>query len=108
MALGATNRAVQEKLVEIAQTHRLTQIHELPTRQDSHLDLVFTSNPSLIKASANIPGLSDHDAAITDMTPASAHTELDGSQGNVFALGRRTGMDSGCRKHPHCPGGCCQ
>ena len=31
------------------------------------LDLVFTSNPSLIKTSVSVPGISDHDIVITDM-----------------------------------------
>ena len=63
---GASERPVQEKLVELSLKHHLSQIHELPTRQGSHLDLVFATNPSLTKASVNIPGLSDHDAIITD------------------------------------------
>ena len=41
---GASERPVQEKLVELSLKHHLSQIHELPTGQGSHLDLVFTTN----------------------------------------------------------------
>ena len=64
--LGADNRSVKENLVNISQKHQLGQVHEEPTCEDSQLDLVFTSNPSLIKSSTNIPGLSDHNAITTD------------------------------------------
>ena len=30
------------------------------------LDLVFTTNPSLIKFSVSVPGISDHDIVVTD------------------------------------------
>ena len=31
------------------------------------LDLVFTYNPTLVKSTVSIPGLSDHDAIVTDI-----------------------------------------
>jgi hypothetical protein len=46
--------------------HNLTQVHNQPTREGNLLDLVFVSNPSLVKPSTNVPGISDHDI-ITDM-----------------------------------------
>ena len=46
--------------------HNLTQVHNQPTREGNLLDLVFVSNPSLVKSSTNVPGISDHDI-ITDM-----------------------------------------
>ena len=46
--------------------HNLTQVHNQPTREGNLLDLVFVSNPSLVKSSTNVPGISDHDM-ITDM-----------------------------------------
>ena len=36
------------------------------TRQENVLDLVFTDNPSLIKNSQSIPGISDHAMVVTD------------------------------------------
>ena len=41
-------------------------MHDQPTRQDNVLDLVFTDNPSLIKNSQSIPGISDHAMVVTD------------------------------------------
>ena len=36
------------------------------TRQDNILDLVFTNNPSLVKSSTSVPGISDHAMVVTD------------------------------------------
>ena len=58
---------VQQQLIETTTSASLTQIHDQPTRADNMLDLVFTSNPSLIKTSVSVPGISDHDIVITDM-----------------------------------------
>ena len=44
----------------------LSQIHEQPTRGENMLDLVFVSNPSLMKSSVSVPGISDHDIVVTD------------------------------------------
>lgn len=37
------------------------------TRENSLLDLVFTSNTSQVKSSVSLPGISDHDVVVTDM-----------------------------------------
>ena len=60
------DKKIQEHLIEVSNNHNLTQIHREPTRQNNLLDLVFTSNPTLVKSSTNIPGISDHDIVITD------------------------------------------
>ncbi|CAC5373547.1 unnamed protein product [Mytilus coruscus] len=52
--------------MEVIISHSLTQIHETPTRGSNLLDIVLTSNPSLIKTSSNAPGISDHDMIVTD------------------------------------------
>ena len=41
-------------------------MHNQPTRQDNILDLVFTNNPSLVKSSTSVPGISDHAMVVTD------------------------------------------
>jgi hypothetical protein len=63
---GASDREVQLALLDITSEYGLTQIHDKPTREGNMLDLAFTNNPSLIKASGNAPGISDHDIVITD------------------------------------------
>ncbi len=46
--------------------YNLTQVHDQPTREQNMLDLTFTTNPSLIKSTANAPGISDHAMVVTD------------------------------------------
>ena len=62
----ASDKAVQQALIDTTSAN-LTQIHESPTREHNILDLVFTSNPTLVKSSISIPGLSDHEAIVTDI-----------------------------------------
>jgi len=61
---GAPDREVQQALIDFATEHNLTQVHQQPTRDDNILDLVFISNPSLVKISTSIPGISDHTMVI--------------------------------------------
>ena len=63
---NAQDKEIQKALMEVIVSHSITQIHELPTRGENLLDLILTSNPSLIKSSTNVPGISDHDIIITD------------------------------------------
>lgn len=43
----------------------MTQVHNEPIKENNILDLIFTMNPSLLKSSTNIPGISDHAIIIT-------------------------------------------
>ena len=63
---NAPDREVQQALIDVAIDFNLTQVHEKPTREDNLLDLVFTTNPTLIKSSSNTPGISDHDIVVVD------------------------------------------
>ncbi|CAC5371135.1 unnamed protein product [Mytilus coruscus] len=63
---NAQYKEIQRALMEVIISHSLTQIHETPTRGNNLLDIVVTSNPSLIKTSSNAPGISDHDMIVTD------------------------------------------
>ena len=63
---NAPDKAIQQALIDITIKHGLTQVHNQPTRQESILDLVFTNNPSVIKTSTSIPGISDHAMVVTD------------------------------------------
>ena len=64
---GAADREIQQALVELSIEHGLTQIHNEPTRYGNMLDLVFTNNPSLVKSSYSVPGISDHAMVVTDL-----------------------------------------
>ena len=63
---GAQDRELQHQLAEVMSSSSLTQVHNQPTRLSALLDLTFTSNPSLMKNSSSVPGLSDHDMVVTD------------------------------------------
>ena len=43
------DRNVQQKLINLTPENNLTQVHDQPTRNGKILDLVFTTNSSLIK-----------------------------------------------------------
>ena len=66
MHTGSSDKTIQEHLVSMSSDFGLTQLQEEPTRQGNILDLAFTTNPSLIKSTSVIPGISDHDAVIID------------------------------------------
>ena len=63
---NASDREIQQALIDITTEHGLTQVHNQSTRQDNILDLVFTNNPSLVKSSTSVPGISDHAMVVTD------------------------------------------
>ena len=63
---NAQDKEIQQALIDISIDFNLTQVHEKPTREDNLLDLVFTTNPSLVKSSSNAPGISDHDLVVVD------------------------------------------
>lgn len=60
------DKHVQQLLIDLSVEFNLTQMHDKPTREQNLLDLVFTTNPSLIKSTSNAPGISDHAIVITD------------------------------------------
>ena len=64
---GAPDRLIQQAVADATNEHHLTQIHSDPTRQNRLLDLVFVSNPTLVKHSTSTPGLGDHHAVVTDL-----------------------------------------
>ena len=47
--------------------HGLTKVHDQPTRDINMLNVVFTNNPSTVKTSTSIPGISDHAMIVTDI-----------------------------------------
>ena len=66
VAPRSPQREVQQMLITIAEKYNLHQVHEQPTREGNLLDLVFTTNPTLLKASVSIPGVADHDMVVSD------------------------------------------
>ena len=66
MRSNASDREIQQALIDITNEHGLKQVHNQPTRQDNILDLVFTNNPSLVKSSTSVPEINDHAMVVTD------------------------------------------
>ena len=64
---GAADREVQQALLDLSIEHGLTQVHNQPTRDNNMLDLVFTNNPSFVKTSTSVPGISDRAMIVTDI-----------------------------------------
>ena len=63
---GANQIKVQQGILDILAENHLDQIQHEPSCEDRILDLFITSHPGLIKNCCVIPGISDHDAVITD------------------------------------------
>ena len=63
---SADDCKVQQAIADITSDSLLTQIHHEPTRLENTLDLVFTSNPTLVKSSKSVPGISDHNIVVSD------------------------------------------
>ena len=64
---AAADREVQEALLDVTIEHGLSQVNDQPTRDNNLLDLVFTNNPSIMKTSTSLPGISDHAMVVTDI-----------------------------------------
>jgi hypothetical protein len=67
----STNQQANQ-LIDIADDHGLTQIVEKPTRitetSSNILDLFFTNSPGLVNRYEIIPGISDHDIPLLDIS----------------------------------------
>ena len=61
----AQDKEIQRAVMEVVTANLIVQIHEQPTRGNNLLDIVLTTNSSLIKSSNNAPGISDHEMVVT-------------------------------------------
>jgi len=71
-ASSTQNSNISNQLIEISQDHGLTQIVNKPTRStpetENILDLFFSNQPDMINRHDVIPGLSDHDIPLLDIS----------------------------------------
>ena len=63
---SSQERDIQQGLADNMSEAHLPQIHNQPTRLSAILDLVITTNPTLLKNSTSIPGISDHSIVVAD------------------------------------------
>ena len=61
---GAYDPPPNNRLIDLANDHSLTQVQRLPTRRGRALDILFTNNPTLVKSSSVVPVMSDHDGMV--------------------------------------------
>ena len=66
--LGMPKRQVQSHLVEIDQEHCLSQVVDIPTRQEKTLDILLTNNPTPVTRVKSMPpiGRADHDIVLVE------------------------------------------
>ena len=64
---SAPERTIQQSIIDITNQANLVQMHSETTREKSLLDLVFTSNPTLLRNSTSVPGIADHDMVVIDI-----------------------------------------
>ena len=62
----AQDKEIQRAVMEVVTANSMVQIHEQPTRGNNLLDIVLTTNSSLIKSSNNAQGIYDHEIVVTD------------------------------------------
>ena len=60
---GCKNQSYYEQFLTIMKDCNLTQVIDRPTRGENILDLIFTTNTTLVQNSDVIPGIGDHDIA---------------------------------------------
>lgn len=63
--MSSRDNQIVDKLLELSASHTLTQVQTQPTRQDSILDLLFTTQPDCVSSSLTFPGISDHQAVLS-------------------------------------------
>ena len=66
--LGMPRGQVQSHLVDIVQEHCLSQVIDIPTRQERTLDILLTNNPTPVTRVKSMPsvGRADHDIVLVE------------------------------------------
>ena len=60
------DKEIQREVMEVVTAYSMVQIHEQTTRGNNLMDIVLTTNSSLLKSSNNAPEIFDHDMVVTD------------------------------------------
>ena len=53
-------------LHDVNEEAQLSQVHSDSTRTDKLIDFIFTTSATMVKNSASVTGISDHDIVVTD------------------------------------------
>jgi hypothetical protein len=87
-----SNKAVQERLIEVSQDFYLDQLQLAPTRENRNLDLYFTTHPGLTKNIQTIPGVSDHDVVLVDSSIQAPRNKKEPRNILLYGKANWTGM----------------
>jgi hypothetical protein len=60
------DKEIQRAVMEVVTANSMVQIHEQTTRGNNLMDIVLTTNSSLLKSSNNAPEIFDHNMVVTD------------------------------------------
>ena len=80
----------REKLLSIAEDFHFEQLVTTPTRGANILDLFFASHPDLVTSYETIPGISDHNAIVAEV---STHVKLIKKQPREIFLYHKANWD---------------
>ncbi len=65
---GAPQAVVNQRLIDVANEHHLTNVQQQPTHERKALAIFMTNNPALVKNGSVVLGVSDHEGmVIVDM-----------------------------------------
>ena len=53
------DRSTQQSIIDVTESAQLMQVHNSSTRESKLLDLVFTTNPTIVTHWVSVPGISD-------------------------------------------------
>ena len=71
----STRKSLHDYFLSLIQEFSLTQLVLQPTRLNNILDLFLTNSPNIVKSTHVIPGLSDHEAVVTDCNILPRHVK---------------------------------
>ena len=60
------DRSTQQSLIDVTESAQLTQVHNSSTRESKLLDIVFTTNSTVVTHSVSVPVICDHNIIVTD------------------------------------------
>ena len=95
---GASERSIQQSLIDATTNSYFTQIHSEATRQKSLLDLVFTTNPTLVRSSVTVPGIADHDMVVTDIDTKPSYVKQQKRKCFLYSRANWDGLNSAVKE----------
>ena len=96
---NARDRDVEMKRIGFTTTFNLTQTHEQPTRENNHLGIVLTTNPSLVKTSAHVPVILNPKMVVTECNTKPCYQYAKARISYIFSNANWEEINKTLRKH---------